>query len=610
MKLARLRVRGFQSFEDTGEIEFADGINLIVGQNNSGKSALLRALQLSFADDRHRNPDRWATHELAEPAVDLVIRLSGDELRNAILRFGRQNIPMPESSKIGDYVAEYYLDALWQRHSIQVAVTHGPRSDFKPRRYPSHDGFDFRPEMPVRTLVATPVAGQVMGNIAYDQQDSLAGLAARLWTEDMFWFEPERFAVGESGNGYATRLSPNASNLPLVLQAIAGRQGDVFRRLVAHLREIFPTVGNLSIAPTPNGQVEIRVWPTERMERVELSFPLNQSGTGVAQVIAILTAVMTVDEAVIIIDEINSFLHPAAAKALLRILQTEYAHHQYIISTHAPEVVSFSNARTVHLVKRDGYESNVTSLDLADVDAFREVADQLGVSMADVFAADRVVWVEGPTEELCFPLLYSAATGRAVPRGLVFTSVVATGDFLKKQRDKELVYKIYQRLSKVSGPLDVEVAFSFDSEELTEREKSEMIRDSRGAMQFLPRRMMECYLVNPEAIAEFLLQRDQEQNNVDADLVTRKLVELAETAKFKIPEWTGDLAEPSWLAKVDAAKLISECCGQISEHRVTFNKKNDTLALLQRILATHREQVTELLEHVEKLVSSLGNRSR
>lgn len=609
MKLARLRVCGFQSFEDTGEIEFADGMNLIVGQNNSGKSALLRALQLGIADDRHRTPDKWATHELATPTVDMVINFRGDELRDGILRFGRQYIPIPESSQIADYVADYYLNSLWQRHSIQVAVTRGPGSQFNPGKYPCHDGFDFRPGKPIRALVAMPANGQVVGDIAYNNEDSLASLVTSLWMEDMFWFAPERFAMGECGNGYATRLSPNASNLPLVLQAIAGRQGDVFRKLVAHLREIFSTVGNLSIAPTPHGQVEIRVWPTERMERVELSFPLNQSGTGVAQVIAILTAVMTVDEAIVIVDEINSFLHPAAAKALLRILQTEYAHHQYIISTHAPEVISFSNARTVHLVKRDGYESSITRLDLVDVDAFREVADQLGVSMADVFAADRVVWVEGPTEELCFPLLYSVATGRSVPRGLVFTSVVATGDFLKKRRHKELVYEIYQQLSKVAGPLDVEVAFSFDSEELTETEKSEMIRDSRGAMHFLPRRMMECYLVNPEAIAEFLIQQDQEENNVNADLVTRKLIELAGVGKFKIPEWSGDLAEPGWLAKVDGAKLIAECCGQLSEHRVAFNKKNDTLALLQRILATHREQVTELLEYVEKLVASLGDRS-
>ena len=135
----------------------------------------------------------------------------------------------------------------------------------------------------------------------------------------------------------------------------------------------------------------MRVWPTEARERVELSFPLISSGTGVSQVIALLTAILTVDKAVIIIDEINSFLHPAAVKAMLRILQTQFMQHQYIISTHAPEVIGFSNPKTIHLVKRTGYESSIERLDLAKVGNFREVAEHLGVSMADVFAAERII---------------------------------------------------------------------------------------------------------------------------------------------------------------------------------------------------------------------------
>lgn len=39
MRLLKARILGFQSFGDSGDIEFLDGINLIVGQNNAGKSA-------------------------------------------------------------------------------------------------------------------------------------------------------------------------------------------------------------------------------------------------------------------------------------------------------------------------------------------------------------------------------------------------------------------------------------------------------------------------------------------------------------------------------------------------------------------------------------------
>lgn len=603
MKLISARVLGFQSFRDSGEIEFADGINLLVGQNNAGKSALLRALQPVLTDDRHRSPDRWATYHLAAPSVQLIIDLAGDELRNGVLRFGEQRVPIlaREPDPPG------FLANLWQLPSVKLKLSRAPGASFAPRVYPSHGLYLADANSGHACVVASPSGGEVNSSgIQHTPDDTLPTLATNIWLEDMFFFNAERFALGESGHGHANRLSPNAQNLPTVLHTLSGTRGSLFQKLVAHLREIFSTVGNLSVGPTPGGALEVRVWPTEAMERVELSFPLNSSGTGVSQVIALLTAIMTVENAVLIIDEINSFLHPAAVKALLRILQTEYPHHQYIISTHAPEVIGFSNPRTVHLVKRDGYESSVVKLDLGQVDAFREVADHLGVSMADVFAADRVVWVEGPTEELCFPLLYQQATNRPLPRGTIFTSVMATGDFMAKRRDKELVYQIYRRLSQVAVPLVVSVAFSFDSENLTGPEREKMVQDSQGAMRFLPRRHIECYLVNADAIATFIAERDSQTPAIETGAVIGKLTELAGDEKFKIDEWSGDLTEAAWLAKVDAANLIADVCASLSEHRVTFNKKDDTLALLQQVQMADFTQLAELADYVRSLVDAEG----
>ena len=131
------------------------------------------------------------------------------------------------------------------------------------------------------------------------------------------------------------------------------------------------------------------------MFRPELAFSLSASGTGLSQVLAILTAAMTLEKCVIVVDEVNSFLHPAATKTLLRILTTIYSSHQYIISTHAAEVISFAANKTILSVKKKGYQSAISSLVLSGPNSFREVADSLGISMADVFSSDRVLWVEG-----------------------------------------------------------------------------------------------------------------------------------------------------------------------------------------------------------------------
>jgi len=55
MFLAKFRLYNYKSFRDSGWLEFKAGINIIVGQNNSGKTALLEALRLNFEDVPHRS---------------------------------------------------------------------------------------------------------------------------------------------------------------------------------------------------------------------------------------------------------------------------------------------------------------------------------------------------------------------------------------------------------------------------------------------------------------------------------------------------------------------------------------------------------------------------
>ncbi|AYG64331.1 ATP-dependent nuclease [Rhizobium jaguaris] len=599
MKLRKARIVGFQSFRDSGEIEFSDGTNLIVGQNNAGKSALLRALQPALRDDRHRSPEKWAAAALPVPLVRLDIEISGPELETALIENGQNFIPIPD-----EHDAVAYMDQLLKSPKMQISVSHRPGLMFS-APYPGHDQFA------AGTRQSSAVVNVSDGNLTFQQiyngQDTTALLVHSLWQKSMFYFDPERLTIGESGFAHAPRLAPNANNLPAVLQTLRGDRGDLFDRLVDYLREIFPTVGNLSVRPKPeNGNSEVRVWPTEAMERVELSFPLNQSGTGVAQVIALLTAVMTVENAVVVIDEVNSFLHPAAVKVLLRILQTAYSHHQYIISTHAPEVIGFSNPSTLNVVKRLGYESSVQKLDLKKVGQFREVAEHLGVAMADVFAADRIIWVEGPTEELCFPLLFQHAAGRPLPRGTLVTSVASTGDFFFKRRDRQLVYEIYSRLGSAVTPLVVKSIFSFDTDDLSQADIDKMTEQSRGKMHFLPRRHFECYLVDPGAIKSFLQEKDPENaNQIDRAQVEATLQRLADN-DFKIPEWKGDIHAEDWLARVDAAKLIDKACTELSQTRVSFNKNRDSLFLLQHICSVHPEAIESLAAYVCNLVGAVS----
>jgi predicted ATP-dependent endonuclease of OLD family len=337
MRLIKARVRSFQSFSDTGELEFTEGINLLIGQNNAGKSALLRALLPAIPDDRHRTPEKWEQFRLPVPEISLTVDVSGTEIRDWILRSNKaQHFPVTMDQ---NQDVNRFMDEIFQRASLPIRVTRTPSLGFS-APYPSHQIFVLTPGQKCSAFLVPTNGDLAIQPVRGSAEDALPGLLWDAWRRELFYFAAERMTIGQAPPGYANRLQPNAGNLPNVLHTLIGERGDVFRQLIRHLQEVFPTVGNISVRTMPeNKNLEVLVWPTEEMKRVELSFSLNSSGTGVAQAIALLTAIMTIDKAVIIIDEVNSFLHPAAVKAFLRILQTRYTQHQYIISTHSPEVI-------------------------------------------------------------------------------------------------------------------------------------------------------------------------------------------------------------------------------------------------------------------------------
>lgn len=47
MYISKISIEGFRNFKKT-EVQFNDGINVIIGHNNSGKTNLLKALSLIF----------------------------------------------------------------------------------------------------------------------------------------------------------------------------------------------------------------------------------------------------------------------------------------------------------------------------------------------------------------------------------------------------------------------------------------------------------------------------------------------------------------------------------------------------------------------------------
>ena len=326
---------------------------------------------------------------------------------------------------------------------------------------------------------------------------------------------------------------------------------------------------------------------------------MSESGTGIGQVLAILYVVLTSDyERTIIIDEPQSFLHPGATRKLFEILR-EYSQHQYIVTTHSPTVVTAADPQTIFIVRKEEAESSIEPIDVTETQKLRFYLSEIGARLADVFGADNILWVEGPTEEQCFPIILEKVI-REPLMGTQIIGVKHTGDLEGKH--SQTVFDIYERLSGGRGLLPPSIGFIFDKEKRTSLQIADLRRQSKGLVSFTPRRMYENYLLNPHAIAAIM---SQIEDFSDAPLTATRIEEWLRDNKWNNeyiqsksdPE---DRTEEKWIENVHGARILESAFRTLSENRFSYDKIEHGLALTKWIV----EHAPSDLEEVADLLST------
>jgi predicted ATP-dependent endonuclease of OLD family len=162
----------------------------------------------------------------------------------------------------------------------------------------------------------------------------------------------------------------------------------------------------------------------------------------------------------IIIDEPQSFLHPGAARKLIEFLKL-YPQHQFIIATHSATIIAATNPKTITLARFEDDESTLQQLDAVAEKGIQAALAELGIRLSDSFGADDILWVEGRTEEKCFPLIVEKLMRRTL-MGTEILGIRQTGDL--EGRDAKKVFEIYRSLAKGASLLPPAVAFILDEE--------------------------------------------------------------------------------------------------------------------------------------------------
>jgi AAA15 family ATPase/GTPase len=635
MYISKFQVGNYKSHFNSAEFNFVQGFNLITGQNNAGKTALLEAISLGFGIKPHRSLKTLPT--VTSPLdqrswVNISFKVKRDELLEILLIPETEfNLPLPafptEFSKSIEYqdndgtsatnLKDWFLSQEEYIYSLRFekASSRGEKWII-----PSLPSFGLYEEQNAnessksfsRWRVNSDKAISFNGFKGTGAEAEVGVRVASALQGRIYIFRAERFNAGTCAFGVNPTLQPNAQNLPEVLNILQGNR-QRFERFNNLVHQILPQIQWVSVRPfntntTSTSMLEIVVWPHDpTTEREDLAVPLNESGTGIGQVLAILYVALNSDSPrTIIIDEPQSFLHRGASRKLVEILRTQQRHqHQYIVSTHSPTIISAANPLTITILRQQEGETISETLNVDEIKQQQQYLAEVGAKPSDVFGYDSILWVEGETEEICFPMILERVA-KSTLMGTTIRRVKHTGDF--ETKDANLIFDIYDRLSHGKSLLPPAIRFIFDDECRTTQQKTEMERRGRNKVTFLPRRMYENYLLEPSAIAATINKaivanvEDYAGALITEDEVKKLLeVKVADVRYYSSAE--GKARQEDWVKYIHAGKVLEDIFRELSRDKapITFDKLIHSVALTEWMIdhtPINLEEIANLIKDV------------
>jgi predicted ATPase len=623
MYISSFQINNYKSYYQSEPLTLTAGINLVVGPNHAGKTALLEGLRLDFEFNPYRNSKLRRRSEEKSKVVSTArvsFTLSCGEMWE-ILRDQRARIGIPLTSGLLSEIqfedtddkeqAQKFVDGIFNKESYTIDALYTNSKDhnlnkLSPAKFPAFGDYDAGGEQGNHPFAWCRVEDDgrlvvVDTQRSGDKQFDVGVKVLDVIKERLYNFKAERFNVGKYIAGLGRKLESDAKNLPEVIGNLQGETPAKFRLLNQHFQTIFPQIYEVSARTVPNDSQpygpsrEIIVYEVESTDP-EDAIPLNHGGTGLGQVLAMLYVLVESNQPqVIIIDEPQSFLHPGAVRKLFEILSL-YPQHQYIISTHLPYIIHAARPTTITLVtKEPGQESWLQPIDVNETQELSICFDQVGARLSDAYGADNILWVEGPTERDCFPMILEKYSQQRL-MGTEIVPVISVDEVLGKSADR--VIGIYQQLSRGKGLRPPAIGFIFDREDRKKEKRADLERQLDGRVIFINRRMYENYLLEPKAIAAVL----KELPGINKKAVTAAKIKTWMEMEVKKPGYSCNIPDEPWLTTIDGAKVLERLFSYFSDQTIAYKKVEHGVKLTRWLLDNDSGDLRELAVLMEKLL--------
>lgn len=453
MYIKSIRTQGFRNFKDT-QIEFNEGVNVIIGHNNAGKTNLLKALSLLLDSKSYKklevddfNKDVTLDNLKATPpkvTITLNIHqsegedLMGDDLVTVAPWLVHLEAPymavltydffLPESEH--DYYKEKLINVPDYKNAW-LTIKH----EFL-RKY-VHKIYGGKPELQniADSEVLQKFDYQFLPAIRDVERDMFTGRNTLLREVIDFFMDYEiKVDPLKTAANKHTEITANKQTFSLGAQSLITQLRERMEKGREHIMKYAEDTGASidNAKPEFDGQLsEVELYSALRLiisYRTGIEIPATHNGLGYNNLIymSLLLAKMQVDTngdylgsnakvfPVLVIEEPEAHLHPSLQYKFLKFLHsnTNQKARQIFITTHSTNItaaVSLDQIICLHsLVSGQinvGYPGKVFSDDAPGQNSKAYVQRFLDATRSDMLFARNVILVEGIAEQLLFPTL-------------------------------------------------------------------------------------------------------------------------------------------------------------------------------------------------------------